>query len=221
MRSQFQKLMSDLHIGLIEMSALCEDAIACATKALIDDDDYLREKAISLESEINLREHELEQLCVRLILHQQPIAGDLRLITAAQGMITDLERIGDQAQDIAELSVFMKGSAVKSDVHISDMAKASVKMVTESIDSYVNLDLDKAKKVVEFDDIIDNLFYEVKKEIIEMLTRNSSLASDCLDLLMIAKYLERIGDHAENIAQWVLYAITGSREIENGGALPK
>ena len=242
MRRQFEKQLETLHNNLICMGALCEDAIASASKALLDEDDALREKAIFLEQDINLIERDLEQMCVRLLLHQQPMASDLRRITAAQGMIVDMERIGDQAADIAELSKFMKGSSVKSDVHIAEMARATIKMVTESIDSFVKENPKQAKAVIDYDDVVDDLFSKVKEELIATLINDSSptsgsiaggsiadgsptsgsiadgslasdgLASDTLDLLMIAKYFERIGDHAVNIAEWVLYSITGNRD---------
>jgi phosphate transport system protein len=193
------------------MGAMCEDIIANAAKALLDGDDIYLEKTIALEHEINLLERDIEQMCVRLLLHEQPVAGDLRRITAAQKMITDMERIGDQGLDIAEISVFMKGSPVKSDIHIGDMARATIKMVTDSIDSFVSNNLELAKEVIAYDDVVDDLFMKLKQELLTQILQDSSLAGDCLDLLMIAKYFERIGDHAENIAEWVLYSMTGSK----------
>lgn len=214
MRHHFEQQLETLHNSLIYMGALCEDAIACATKALLDDNADLRERALSLEQDINVMERDIEQLCVRLLLRQQPVAGDLRQITAAQKMITDMERIGDQAADIAELSVFMSGSPVKRDVHIAEMARATIKMLTDSIDSFVRLDYDQAWAVIHYDDVVDNLFTTVRGELIDVLTKDGSLGGECLDLLMIAKYFERIGDHAENLAEWVLYAVTGDRRME-------
>ncbi len=214
MRHQFEQQLETLHNNLIYMGALCEDAIACATKALLDGNADLRERALSLEQDINVMERDIEQLCVRLLLRQQPVASDLRRITAAQKMITDMERIGDQAADIAELSVFMENSPVKRDVHIADMARATIKMLTDSIDSFVRLDYDQAWAVIRYDDVVDNLFTTVRGELIDVLVKDGSLGGECLDLLMIAKYFERIGDHAENLAEWVLYAITGDRRME-------
>lgn len=214
MRHQFEQQLETLHNNLIYMGALCEDAIACATKALLDGNADLRERALSLEQDINIMERDIEQLCVRLLLRQQPVASDLRRITAAQKMITDMERIGDQAADIAELSVFMEDSPVKRDVHIADMARATIKMLTDSIDSFVRLDYDQAWAVIRYDDVVDNLFTTVRGELIDVLVKDGSLGGECLDLLMIAKYFERIGDHAENLAEWVLYAITGDRRME-------
>lgn len=213
MRPRFEKQMETLHMSLIHMGALCEDIIANAAKALLDGNELFLEKTVSIEDEINLLERDIEQMCVRLLLREQPVAGDLRRITAAQKMITDMERIGDQGLDIAELSVFMKGSPVKSDIHISDMARATIKMVTDSIDSYVNDNLEQAKAVIAYDDVVDDLFTEIKQELVQQIMNDSRLAGDCLDLLMIAKYFERIGDHATNIAEWVLYSVTGSREL--------
>ncbi|MDF2838479.1 MAG: phoU [Evtepia sp.] len=213
MRPRFDKQLETLHTSLIHMGALCEDIIANAAKALLDGNENYLEKTAAIEDEINFLEHDIEQMCFRLILHEQPVAGDLRRINAAQKMITDMERIGDQGLDIAELSVFMKGSPVKSDIHIGDMARATIKMVTESIDSFVNNNLELAKAVIDYDDVVDDLFTQVKQELVQQLLNDSRLAGECLDLLMIAKYFERIGDHATNIAEWVLYTLTGSREI--------
>lgn len=213
MRPRFDKQLETLHTTLINMGALCEDIIANAAKALLDGNEIYLEKTAAIEDEINYLEHDIEQMCFRLLLLEQPVAGDLRRINAAQKMITDMERIGDQGLDIAELSVFMKGSPVKSDIHIGDMARATIKMVTDSIDSFVNNNLELAKAVIAYDDVVDDLFTQVKQELVQQLLNDNRLAGDCLDLLMIAKYFERIGDHATNIAEWVLYTLTGSREI--------
>ncbi|GHV26078.1 phosphate transport system regulatory protein PhoU [Clostridia bacterium] len=213
MRKRYDEQLEVMHTSLIQMGALCEDAIAGAAKALLDGDREYKEKACELEHEIDMIEREIEQTCVRLLLHQQPMATDLRHVTAAQKMINDMERIGDQAADIAEISVFMQGSPIKSDVHIADMARATSKMVTESIDSFVKKDLTLARAVIAYDDVVDDLFSDIKRELIERLTKDSLYAGECLDLLMIAKYFERIGDHAVNIAEWVTYYLTGSREV--------
>lgn len=212
MRKNYVNQLEDMHAKLISMGELCERAIQSSADALLGGDDEARAKTCQYELEIDMLERDVEQSCVRLLLHQQPMATDLRHVTAAQKMITDMERIGDQAQDIAELSQYMKGSPVKSDVHIADMAKATSKMVCDSINSFVNRDLQLAKDVIAGDDIVDDLFAKLKTELIEHLIADNSHASECLDLLMIAKYFERIGDHAVNIAEWVLYYITGSRD---------
>ena len=211
MRESFKTQLDTLHTELIRMGALCEDAIACATKGLIDEDESLREKAISLEAQINQKEREIEDFCLRLLIREQPVASDLRQINAAQKMITDMERIGDQATDIAEISAFMAGSPVKSDVHIAEMASAAVNMLQRSVDSFVASDIKKARDVIIYDDVIDDLFLKIKAQLVEQITHDNAKGSACLDLLMIAKYLERIGDHAVNIAEQVVYNITGER----------
>jgi len=211
MRDSFRNQLITLHTELIRMGALCEDAIASAIKGLIDEDEKLREKAIRLESEINHKEREIEDFCLRLIIREQPVAGDLRQINAAQKMKTDMERIGDQATDIAEISAFMVGSPVKSDVHIADMARAAIEMLQRSIDSFVTGDVKKAQEVITYDDVIDDLFVKIKSELVCQIAQDNTHGSACLDLLMIAKYLERIGDHAVNIAEQVVYTVTGER----------
>jgi phosphate transport system protein len=191
------------------MGAFCEEAIGCAIHGLLEENEELRKKALFMEEAINEKEREIEYFCIRLLLREQPVARDLRQITTAQKMIIDMERIGDQAADIAEISSFTVGSRVKSSVHIADMAVAAVKMLTDSVDSFVEEDVEKANKVVESDDKVDDLFDKVKAELLEMILEDSTTGGECLDLLMVAKYLERIGDHAVNIAEAVVYSITG------------
>ena len=214
MRDNYRKRLETLHTDLILMGALCEDAIANAVKGLLDEDAALLQKAKGLEKEIDLKEREIEAFCIRLLIREQPVAGDLRLITAAQRMIADMERIGDHAEDIAELAPFMAGSAVKSDTNINEMAGATVKMLSDSVDSFVYGDLRKARSVVDYDDVVDGLFARIKRELIDLIALDGKKNGEaCLDLLMIAKYLERIGDHAVNIAEWVTYSIVGERSV--------
>ena len=213
MREGFRNQLEKLHTELIYMGALCEDAIVSAVKSLLDENEAFREKAVRLEIDIDQKEREIEDFCLRLLIREQPVASDLRLINAAQKMIANMERIGDQAVDIAEISAFMAGSPVKSDVHIADMARAAVKMLQFSVDSYVSSDLKKARYVISYDDVVDDLFVKIKGELVEQLAKDPGSGVACLDLLMIAKYLERIGDHAVNIAEQVVYAVTGEREV--------
>jgi phosphate transport system protein len=213
MRDNYRKRLETLHTDLIFMGALCEDGIANAVKGLLDENPVLLQKAKEIEKEIDLKEREIETFCVRLLLREQPVAGDLRLITAAQRMISDMERIGDHAADIAELAPFMAGSGVKSDIHVSEMASAAVKMLSDSVDSFVYGDLKKARSVVDYDDVVDGLFAQIKRELIDLIALDGRNGEACLDLLMIAKYLERIGDHAVNIAEWVTYSIVGERSF--------
>ena len=209
MRNRFDEQLSQLNTELITMGALCEEAISGAAKYLIDNDSALKEKVIDTDKQIDRKERDIENLCLRLILHQQPVATDLRLISAALKMISDMERIGDQASDIAEIVKFVNKTNLRENVHIGDMARATIKMVTESIDSFVKRDMDIAQSVILHDDTVDNLFLKIKGELISAIKDGTGDAEALIDLLMIAKYFERIGDHAENIAEWVIYSITG------------
>jgi len=211
MRERFINQLEALHAELILMGALCEDAIASAVKGLIDEDEALQKKVALLEDEINHKERDIEDLCLRMLIRQQPVAGDLRQISAAQKLIANMERIGDQALDIAEISAFMAGSPIKRDVHISDMARAAVTMLRKSVDAFVTGDVAGAKESIADDDVVDALFVTIKGELVAEIAKNPQSGGACLDLLMIAKYLERIGDHAVNIAEQVIYMVTGER----------
>ena len=210
MRNKFDHQLEKLNLELITMGALCEDAISASVKGLLDDNDELCQKAVSTEEEINRKERDIESICMKLLLEQQPVARDLRVISSALKMISDMERIGDQAYDIAEIAKFIKNSNVKSKIHIKDMAAAATKMVTDSVESFVKKDVELARSVMAYDDKVDNLFDCVKDELVQLITEDKANGEFCIDLLMIAKYLERIGDHAVNIAEWVEYSITGT-----------
>lgn len=210
MRNKFDSQLEKLNLELITMGALCEDAISASVKGFLDDDDALCQKAVETEDEINRKERDIESICMKLLLEQQPVARDLRVISSALKMISDMERIGDQAYDIAEIAKFIKNSNVKSKIHIKDMAAAATKMVTDSVDSFVKKDVELARAVMAYDDKVDNLFDCVKDELVQLITEDKANGEFCIDLLMIAKYLERIGDHAVNIAEWVEYSITGT-----------
>ena len=210
MRNRFDSQLEKLNLELITMGALCEDAISASVKALLDGDETLTEKVFAADAEIDQKERDIEAICMKLLLQQQPVAGDLRVISSALKMISDMERIGDQASDIAEITKFVKNSDVKSKVHIKDMAAAAIKMVTDSVESFVKKDIELASAVMKYDDKVDNLFDCVKDELVRLIAADSENGEYCIDLLMIAKYLERIGDHAVNIAEWVEYSITGA-----------
>ena len=172
------------------------------------------------DSEIDKKERDIESICMKLLLRQQPVARDLRVISSALKMISDMERIGDQASDIVELAQYIKKSDVKYKTHLSDMANEVIKMVTKSIKSFVKKDIEMARNVIVYDDVVDNYFEEIKKELIRIISSGESDGEEFIDILMIAKYLERIGDHATNIAEWVEYAITGvhrNNEHQLGG----
>lgn len=217
MRSRFDEQLGQLNLSLIEMGALCESAIANAAKALLDGDPALAHKAIAAEREIDQKEREIESLCLKLLLQQQPVAGDLRQISSALKMITDMERIGDQAGDISEIVLLDNAGAGGSRLHIGDMARVAIKMVTDSIDAYVRRDLELARAVIASDDVVDALFDTVKAELIELIGKKPERGEYAVDLLMIAKYFERIGDHATNIAEWVEFSITGMHKGETLG----
>ncbi len=213
MRNNFDNQLEKLNLELITMGALCEDAISASVKALLDGDESLLEKVFAADAEIDQKERDIEAICMKLLLQQQPVARDLRVISSALKMISDMERIGDQASDIAEITKFVKNSDVKSKIHIKDMAAAAIKMVTDSVESFVKKDLDLANEVMAYDDKVDNLFDCVKDELVQLIVNDRANGEFCIDLLMIAKYLERIGDHAVNIAEWVEYSITGVHNI--------
>lgn len=211
MRTRFDEQLEQLHVELITMGALCEEAITTALKSLFDRDRSLVPVVLEKDGEIDRKEREIEALCMRLLLQQQPVARDLRTISSALKMISDMERIGDQAADIVELTDQMhdKNLEISSSVHIRSMSKEAVKMVTQSVDSFVKADLELARSVIAYDDVVDDLFSKIRGEIIELIGANSANSEVYVDLLMIAKYLERIADHATNIAEWVEYSITG------------
>lgn len=221
MRNKFDEQLSKLNTELITMGALCEEAISKAAKYLETNNSELKNEVIETDREIDRKERDIEALCMRLLLQQQPVAGDLRMISSALKMISDMERIGDQASDIAEMVCFVNRTDIGSKVHIADMARATISMVTDSIDSFVKHDMVMAQKVIAHDDIVDGLFLKVKGELISSVKSADGTSAEALiDLLMIAKYFERIGDHAENIAEWVIYSITGShKSIENSNNL--
>ena len=209
MRNRFDEQLNNLNNELITMGALCEEAISSATKLLIDNDVKMKENVLDADKQIDQKERDIETLCMKLLMQQQPVASDLRTISSALKMISDMERIGDQASDIAEIAVYAYGSGMQSETHIADMARATIQMVTDSIDSFVKKDVNLAHTVIEHDNTVDDLFDKVKGELISAIENKAANAEALIDLLMIAKYFERIGDHAENIAEWVIYSITG------------
>ena len=212
MRSRFDQQLERLHLELTRMGAQCEQAIAAGIKALLEDDDEMAGEAIAIEREIDQQEREIESLCMKLLLQQQPVARDLRMVSSALKMISDMERIGDQAADIAEITRHIGGAPLPGQVRLKEMAQAAAKMVAGSVDAFVKRDLTLAGGVIQYDDVVDELFVRIKEELTELIRRDASSAEEALDLLMIAKYLERIGDHAVNLAEWVEYSITGNKK---------
>ncbi len=210
MRERYMQQLEQLNREMTEMGDLCEEAIRGAAKCLTGGGEAGIQEAIAAEVQIDHKERDIESLCMKMMLLQQPVASDLRTISSALKMISDMERIGDQAADIAELVKYVRGQKEAPCVpHIADMVNAACRMVDASVDSFVQRDLKAAQEVISYDDVVDELFLMVKRELTGMICRNPTRAELCMDFLMIAKYLERIGDHATNIAEWVEYSITG------------
>ena len=210
MRTVFDNQIAALNQELIAMGSQCEKVLSLAAKALTTGDKELAKTVIPAGKEIDHMERDIERLCLKLLLTQQPIAADLRFISAALKMITDMERIGDQAEDIAEIISFLNGTSCPEDSIVLSMAQAVIQMVTESVDAFVNRDLDLAQKTIDHDDVVDNYFTQAKKALIALVAKQPDNGEYALDLLMIAKYFERIGDHATNIAEWVVFSVTGT-----------
>ncbi|MDR2360837.1 MAG: phosphate signaling complex protein PhoU [Oscillospiraceae bacterium] len=213
MRNRFDEQLSNLNTSLIEMGALIETAIAGAVKALVNQDAELADKVRHGDNAVNAKEKEIESACLKLLLNQQPVARDLRQISTALKMITDMERIGDQAADISELCVYLADQEyITKLTHIPRMAEATIKMVTDAIDAFVRKDIALAEMVIAYDDVVDSLFMTVKRDMIALIQQDAANGEQALDLLQIAKYFERIGDHAQNIAEWVIFSLTGKHE---------
>ena len=208
-RSRFDAQLEQLNVELIKMGALCEEAITASVSALMKYDRTVVQMVFEKDNEIDHMERDIETFCMRLLLQQQPVARDLRTISSALKMISDMERIGDQASDIAEIARFAGGDPDNNELHIMEMAEKAAEMVTAAIDSFVKKDIELACSITKLDDTIDALFLKVRSEIIDMIHENPEKGDHAADLLMIAKYLERIGDHAVNISEWVVYSITG------------
>ena len=209
MRNRLDHQLLSLHDSLIHMGTLCEEGISAGVEALLTGNTGVAQHAIQCEKDIDQCERDIESLCMKLLLQQQPVARDLRAISSALKMISDMERIGDQAADIAEIISHMDMTAIPAAELVRDMSRATASMVTDSVDSFVKKDLNMALHVIQYDDVVDDAFLAVREDLISLLRNDHSGATQALDLLMIAKYLERIGDHAVNIAQWVIFAITG------------
>lgn len=216
MRNRFDRQLLELNNELIQMGSLIEKAIEMAIAALVKQDVERAEEAIKFDQEIDQQEKAIESLCMKLLLQQQPVAKDLRLISAALKMITDMERIGDHAADISEMTILMAGSAYeKSNIDIEivkSMAKETTDMVIKSVDAFVNKDLELARGVIRQDDVVDDLFAQFKRQLILKINENVNNGEQATDMLLVSKYFERIGDHATNIAEWVIYSITGEHE---------
>ena len=216
MRNRFDRELVRLNNELIEMGSMIEKSIETAVKAMVNQDVELANRVIESDDEIDQQERQIEDLCLKLLLQQQPVAKDLRLISSALKMITDMERIGDHASDISEITIALADQPyIKKLEHIQQMAKETMIMLVGSIEAFVDKDLEKANEVIKRDDVVDDLFNKVKKELIQMIHENADKGEQAADLLMVAKYMERIGDHATNISEWVIFSITGEHKSMN------
>ena len=218
MRNRFDQQLTLLNTELVTMGALCEEALVYAIRALFQKEDSMIERTLQAENQIDQKERDIEAICMKLLLQQQPVARDLRIISSALKMISDMERIGDQAADIAEIVKFMERRDIPAPEHLRQMSGFAAKMVTDAINSFVNKDLEMARKVILDDDVVDDYFEQVKRDLIQAISAGDWTGEMggqfYLDLLMIAKYIERIGDHATNIAEWVVFSITGAHPVE-------
>ena len=214
MRSKFDEQLHLLNQEMMQMGSMIEDSIQKAINALIDQNVELAKKIMDNDTQIDHEQKKIENLCFNLLMQQQPVAKDLRQISAALKMITDMERIGDQAEDIAEIICFLKEEDRKEDILLPEMAKASIGMVTESVDAFVKRDIMLAEKVIKDDDIVDRYFDRVKEDLIRKIADDPKDGEYAIDLLIIAKYYERIADHAVNIAKWVIFSVTGVHKEE-------
>ena len=209
MRDQYLQKLNTLKQEVVLMGAMGENMLQAAIHAFETNDNDLASKIASSDDEIDNKYLEIEALCLSLILHQQPVASDLRLISASFKIITDLERIGDQACDIAEIALRLNYENNDNFKELSQMAKSSIKMLNKAIDAFVKLDVSLAQEVVSEDDIVDDHFLKMRARLIKLIENNDHEAKIPLDLMLIAKYLERIADHASNIAKWVIFTVSG------------
>ena len=212
MRTNYDRQLKKLNDEMVEMGSMIEGVIEKAIKALVNQDVDLAQEVIHRDDQIDQQEKDIESLCFKLLLMEQPVATDLRQVSSALKMVTDMERIGDQASDIAEIIGFLNGRIGTDAQYICQMAVAAMRMVTESVEAYVKRDVAMAEATIQHDDVVDDLFLKVKESLIQMISENPKDGEYALDLLMIAKYFERIGDHATNIAEWVVFSVTGVHE---------
>ena len=216
MRNKFDEQLEELHNELLQMGTLLEQGINFSNSALLEQNTSFAKKAIDIEYEVDKKEKIIEELCLKLLLHQQPVAKDLRIISSALKMITDMERIGDQIADISEIVLKMIGSfSIIKLGHLNQMAIATSKMISSAINAFVKNDVETVKNVIKMDDVVDSLFYELRKDLVDLLREDIDCGNQVLDFLMIAKYYERIGDHCVNIAEWILFSLTGKHKDFN------
>ena len=215
MRSKFDEQLLELNRAMIEMGNKIILSIKNAIEALVARDENMARTIMESDAEVDHLQKKIEGICFNLLIQQQPVAKDLRTVTAAMKMVTDMERIGDHAADISEITILMgQNSQIDKFEHISKMATETMIMLNHSIEAFASKDVIKAKEVIEHDDIVDDLFVEAKKDVIELILNNPGEGEEATDILMIAKYFERIGDHATNIAEWVIYSLKQKEDAD-------
>ncbi len=216
MRNRFEAQLHNLNEQIITMGAMVESAIASAARALENRDIELATKVAESDNAIDEKEREIEHICLKLLMQQQPVASDLRMISAAMKMITDIERVGDQAADIAQLTVMLceQNAVLITAVELKEMAKATIKMVSGAIDAFVRKDIELVHEVIDYDDVVDEQFNNIRKKLMTSIRENENIDEHAIDEMMISKYFERIGDHAVNIAEWVEFSLTGKLKNE-------
>ncbi len=216
MRNRFEAQLHNLNEQIITMGAMVESAIASAARALENRDIELATKVAESDNAIDEKEREIEHICLKLLMQQQPVASDLRMISAAMKMITDIERVGDQAADIAQLTVMLceQNAVLITAVELKEMAKATIKMVSGAIDAFVRKDIELVHEVIAYDDVVDEQFNNIRKKLMTSIRENENIDEHAIDEMMISKYFERIGDHAVNIAEWVEFSLTGKLKNE-------
>lgn len=208
MRKRFDEQLKELNLEMQEMGRMVEEGIQKAIEALLKQDENLAQAVMDADALVDQKQKEIESICFKLLIQQQPVASDLRVISAALKMVTDMERIGDHAADISEMTLHLAHEPyIKNLDHIRQMATETTWMLLQSIDAYVERDTKKASSIISHDDIVDDLFAETKKELIELIHQDKNNGEQATDLLMVAKYFERIGDHATNLAEWVIFSI--------------
>ena len=215
MRTKFDEQLFQLNQEMMHMGTMIEEAIQKAIEALVKQDVEIAKQILNGDEEVDREQKRIENICFNLLMQQQPVAKDLRVISAAMKMVTDMERIGDHAADISEITIMMAGKPyIKKLEHIQEMAKETMQMLVNAVDAYVEKDMQKAQDVIKRDDVVDDLFNQVKTELIQLIHEDADAGEQAADLLMVAKYFERIGDHATNISEWVIFSITGTHVEE-------
>lgn len=208
MRTKFDEQLHMLNQEMMHMGSMIEEKIQKAIEALIGQDSALAKEIMDGDSEVDREQKKIENICFNLLMQQQPVARDLRVISAAMKMVTDMERIGDHAADISEMTVMMSDTPYVADLEdIKKMASETVLMLIRSIEAYVEKDMLKAQCVIDYDDIVDDLFHKNKQDLIELIQKNPAVSEQAADMLMVAKYFERIGDHATNLAENIIFAL--------------